>query len=111
MKYQLFIFSMVISLFVEAQVTGVWKGVLIRDGQKLDQASIIYFDFGKEPVTREELAGKDGFVVRVLKMDSKNGVIKAKQSTVVKKKDVYGNRWCALDFELAYVDSTGYLQG
>ncbi|TSJ40181.1 OmpA family protein [Fluviicola chungangensis] len=111
MKYQLFFFSSFISFIINAQVTGVWKGVLIRDGQKLDQASIIYFDFGKEPITREELPGKDGYVVRVLKTETKNGVIKGKQSTIVKKKDLYGNRWCALEFEMAYVDSTGYLQG
>ena len=111
MKYQLFIFSIFISVFVDAQVIGVWKGVLIRDGQKLEQASIIYFDFGKEPITREEISGKDGFVVRALKVDTKNGLIKGKQSTIVKKKDIYGNRWCTLDFEMAYIDSTGYLQG
>lgn len=111
MKYQLFIFSLLISLITNAQITGVWKGILIRDGQKLDQASIIYFDFQKDPITREEMTGKDGYVVRALKVESKNGITKAKQATVVKKKDVYGNRWCSLDFELAYVDSTGYLQG
>lgn len=111
MKYQLFIFSVFVSFIINAQLTGVWKGVLIRDGQKLDQASIIYFDFGKEPVTREEMTGKDGYVVRKLKVDPKNGIIKAKQSTIIKKKDIYGNRWCTLDFEMTYVDSTGYLQG
>lgn len=111
MKYQLFIFSIFVSFAINAQLTGVWKGVLIRDGQKLEQASIIYFDFGKEPITREEITGKEGFVVRSLKTETKNGLIKAKQSTVIRKKDLYGNRWCALDFEMAYVDSTGYLQG
>lgn len=111
MKYQLFIFSIFVSFAINAQLTGVWKGVLIRDGQKLEQASIIYFDFGKEPITREEITGKAGFVVRTLKTEFKNGQIKAKQSTVIRKKDLYGNRWCALDFEMAYVDSTGYLQG
>ncbi|WP_343635991.1 OmpA family protein [Fluviicola sp.] len=111
MKYQLFIFSIFVSFLMNAQLTGVWKGVLIRDGQKLEQASIIYFDFGKEPLTREEVTGKEGFAVRTLKMETKNGQIKAKQSTMVKKKDIYGNRWCALDFEMAFVDSTGYLQG
>lgn len=111
MKYQLFIFSIFTSFIINAQLTGVWKGVLIRDGQKLEQASIIYFDFGKEPITREELTGKEGFVVRSLKTETKNGLIKAKQSTIIKKKDIYGNRWCALDFEMSYVDSTGYLQG
>ena len=111
MKYQLFIFSIFVSFAINAQLTGVWKGVLIRDGQKLEQASIIYFDFGKEPITREEITGKAGFAVRSLKTEFKSGQIKAKQSTVIRKKDLYGNRWCALDFEMAYVDSTGYLQG
>jgi OOP family OmpA-OmpF porin len=111
MKYQLFIFSIFASFVINAQLTGVWKGVLIRDGQKLEQASIIYFDFGKETITREEITGKEGFVVRSLKVEAKNGQIKAKQSTIIKKKDIYGNRWCTLDFEMAFVDSTGYLQG
>lgn len=111
MKYQFFIFSLLLSFSALTQITGVWKGVLIRDGQKLDQAAIIYFDFGKEQITREELTGKDGYAVRILKTEVKNKIVKAKQSTILKKKDVYGNRWCALEFELALVDSTGYLQG
>lgn len=111
MKVQLVIFSLFISLLSGAQVSGVWKGLLIRDGQKLDQATIIYFDFGKEPVTREEMTGKDGYAVRILKVESKGNSVKGKQSTIVKKKDIYGNRWCTLEFEMAYVDSTGYLQG
>ncbi len=112
MKYQLFVFSMLVSLFSFTQLTGVWKGVLIRDGQKPEQASIIYFDLGKDACTREEIPGKDGYAVRALKLEQKNGGIKAKQATtILKKKDVYGNRWCMLDFEMAFVDSTGYLQG
>uniref|UniRef100_UPI002609569A OmpA family protein n=1 Tax=Fluviicola sp. TaxID=1917219 RepID=UPI002609569A len=82
-----------------------------KDGQKPDQGSIIYFDFGKEPVTREEMTAKEGYVVRQLKVESKGNGVKAKQSTILKKKDVYGNRWCTLDFDLTLVDSTGYLQG
>lgn len=111
MKYQLFIFLMLISTALSAQVTGVWKGLLIKDGQKPEQAAVIYFDFGKETLTREEMPAKDGYAVRVLKTELKGGVIHGKQGTILKKKEVYGNRWCALDFELAFVDSTGYLQG
>lgn len=111
MKYQLAIFSLFVTFFLSAQIEGVWKGLLIKDGQKPDQASIIYFDFGKEAITREEMTAKEGYVVRQLKVESKGNAIKAKQSTILKKKDVYGNRWCMLDFELAFVDSTGYLQG
>ncbi len=111
MKYQLTIFSLFVTVFLNAQIEGVWKGLLIKDGQRPDQASIIYFDFGKEPVTREEMTAKEGYAVRLLKVESKGNAVKAKQSTVLKKKDVYGNRWCMLDFEMTFVDSTGYLQG
>ncbi|MNV05498.1 Photosystem I chlorophyll a apoprotein A2 [compost metagenome] len=111
MKVQLAIFSLFVTVFLNAQIEGVWKGLLIKDGQKPDQASIIYFDFGKEPVTREEMTAKEGYVVRLLKVESKGNAVKAKQSTILKKKDVYGNRWCMLDFEMTLVDSTGYLQG
>lgn len=111
MKVQLTIFSLFVTVFLNAQIEGVWKGLLIKDGQKPDQASIIYFDFGKEPVTREEMTAKEGYAVRQLKVESKGNAIKAKQSTILKKKDVYGNRWCVLDFEMTFVDSTGYLQG
>lgn len=111
MKYQLVIFSLFVSGFLGAQIEGVWKGLLIKDGQKPEQGSIIYFDFGKEPISREEMTGKDGYAVRVLKVEKKGNSVKAKQATILKKKDVYGNRWCMLDFDLALVDSTGYLQG
>ncbi|AEA44493.1 OmpA family protein [Fluviicola taffensis] len=111
MNYQLLIFSLIISFFSSAQVTGVWKGVLIKDGQKADQASIIYFDLGKDPISREDVTGKEGFAVRMLKVESKGKTVKAKQTTIIKKTDVYGNRWCTLNFDLAFVDSTGYLQG
>lgn len=111
MKVQLTIFSLFVTVFLNAQIEGVWKGLLIKDGQKPDQASIIYFDFGKEPVTREEMTAKEGYAVRQLKVESKGNAMKAKQSTILKKKDVYGNRWCMLDFEMTFVDSTGYLQG
>jgi OmpA-OmpF porin, OOP family len=111
MNYQLLIFSLIISCFSNAQVTGVWKGILIRDGQKMDQATIIYFDLGKNPISREDITGKEGFAVRLLKVESKGKSVKAKQSTILKKSDVYGNRWCTLDFDLLFVDSTGYLQG
>ncbi|MDR0802165.1 OmpA family protein [Fluviicola sp.] len=111
MKYQLVIFSLFVSGFLGAQIEGVWKGLLIKDGQQPEQAGIIYFDFGKEPVSREEMTGKEGFAVRVLKVEKEGNSVKAKQVTILKKKDVYGNRWCMLDFDLALVDSTGYLQG
>ena len=96
-------------------VKGTWQGLLIRDGQKMDQAAIIYFDFtpngdfiGK---SREEAPGKDAFAVRKLKGKAEGNTVQLKQFVIEKKKDVSGVKWCAIDATLTYIDSTGYLEG
>jgi outer membrane protein OmpA-like peptidoglycan-associated protein len=94
-----------------AQVEGNWKGVLIYEGQKLNQARIIYFTIGNDSKSREELINSEGYIIRILKTTVKGKNIKATQATSVGKKEVFGNRWCILDFDLNYVDSMGYLQG
>ena len=100
-----------------AQTTlkGTWQGLMIRDGQTYDQASIIYFDFndagefiGK---SREEVTGKDAFVVKKLKGEKKAGSVQLKQFVVDKKKDASGVKWCNFETTLTFIDSTGYLQG
>jgi outer membrane protein OmpA-like peptidoglycan-associated protein len=95
-----------------AQLTGNWKGVLLYEGQKNSQSKIIYFSFGEgENKSREEIPDGDGYINRILKKEKKGSVWKVTQTTSVGKKDVFGHRWCILEFELAYNDSTGYLQG
>lgn len=111
MKYLLCIIFLVFSASIQAQIDGVWKGLMFKDGQKPSQATIVYFDFGKNPISREELTNSEGFAVRVLKVEQNGKILKAKQATVLKKKDVFGVRWCGFEFDLVYVDSTGYLQG
>lgn len=105
------IISSLISCYSFSQLDGVWKGVLLKDGQKPDQATIIYFDLGTNPQTREELIQNDAYAVRVFQMERKGDRITGKQGTVLKKKEVFGYRWCNLQFDMKFVDSTGYLQG
>ena len=94
---------------------GSWKGLLVREGQSFEQASIIYFDFttsadlvGK---SREEIPAKTGFVLKKLKGITTKNHIEFKQTVVEKKKDISGVRWCNMNFVLDFVDSTGYLTG
>lgn len=110
MKVFLVVTFLFIGYFSPAQITGVWKGILVKDGQKIDQAQIVFFDLSAMK-SREEIPGKDGFVVRRLKGEWKNKVLTCKQGVAEKKKDVFGVRWCTLDFKLNYNDSTGYLEG
>ena len=65
MRSVLFFCALMTLLPLEAQtqLKGNWQGLMIRDGQSLDQATIVYFDFtdngdfiGK---SREEVTGKD----------------------------------------------------
>lgn len=101
---------------IQAQTAGNWKGVLCFDGQKLSAANLIYFEipsgsngfYGK---TREELAGKDAFVVKKTTCAINKYNVVITQQTVEKKKDAAGNRWCNAVFTLTYNDSTGYLTG
>lgn len=97
------------------QLKGTWQGLLIRDGQTLDQGTIIYFDFtdnadfiGK---SREEVTGKDAFVVKKLKGNRQGGTVQLKQFVVDKKKEVSGVKWCNFETTLNYIDTTGYLEG
>ena len=107
--FPIFLFIL-FSQLIQAQVTGVWKGLLIRDGQKPEQGEIVYFDLDAMK-SREELPGKDAFIVKRLSGTWKNGELDCKQTISEKKKDIFGNRWCTLNFKLKYMDSTGYLSG
>lgn len=98
-----------------AQLSGNWQGLLIRDGQSIDQASIIYLEFTGESdfvcKSREEVNGKEAFAVKKLKGKINGKHAEIKQFVVEKKKDASGVRWCNLEFVLDLIDSTGYLQG
>ncbi len=112
----LFLIGLLVNAFgVFSQLKGTWQGLLIRDGQKTEQASIIYLEFTGAgdfvARSREEVPGKDGFVVKKLKGQLSGNHATLKQFVVEKKKDISGNRWCNLDITLDFIDSTGYLQG
>ena len=118
MKHLLVICTVVFSLhnlYAQDQLKGTWQGLMIREGQGYDQASIIYFDFTASGdfigLSREEVTGKDAFVVKKLKGTKTINSVQFKQFVVDKKKEASGVKWCNFEATLTYVDSTGYLQG
>lgn len=102
-------------MLAQNQLKGAWQGLLIRDGQTLDQATIIYFEFKDNGDfigrSREEVTGKDAFVVKKLKGTVKDNSVELKQFVVDKKKEVSGVKWCNFETKLSYIDTTGYLEG
>jgi OmpA-OmpF porin, OOP family len=115
MKYCLFFSVFVFSSFSFCQLTGTWKGLLMKNGQKIEQAQIIWFEFKSDgdfiAQSREEITGKEQYNLRKLKGKVNVNHFEGLQTTVVSKKDGSGIKWCDLNFTGDFIDSTGYLQG
>lgn len=106
-----FLFSC--SLVFAQKPEGNWQGLLIRTGQKPEQANIVYLQLSPENTcySREELPGKVAYAYRKCSSVKKGDGIVVKQEFIEKKKDAAGNRWCAMEISLRYNDTTGYLEG
>lgn len=98
-----------------SQIGGTWQGLMIRNGQAAAQGTIVYLELdpktGDPLRSREEVTGKDAYAVRKLKGSATGKSLSFEQGVIVKKKDLSGNRWCAISATLTFNDSTGYLEG
>lgn len=120
MQKLFFIFLIVFSMPVQSQTNvdfnGVWQGIIITDGKTADKGNIIFAHFvvkgdKVEGKTREEYYGSEFYAVKTIKGTVSKNQIKFKQIMIEKKKPSPKITWCLLDVELAYIDSTGYLEG
>lgn len=97
------------------QLTGNWQGLVIREGKSIDQATILYLevkttgDFVAR--SREEVIGKEGFIVKKIKGTVTDKELKLQQFAIEKRKEIYGIKWCNMNFNLRMNDTTGYLEG
>ncbi|MEN9997210.1 MAG: hypothetical protein RI922_200 [Bacteroidota bacterium] len=100
----------------QVNFNGVWQGLLIRDGQKQEQATLFYTSFivnsgsltGK---TRDETYNTDFYAVKQIKGSQKNNELSFNQTVIEKKKNAPNTTWCKIESTLTYNDSTGYLEG
>lgn len=95
---------------------GVWQGIIVRDGTKNENSSLLYANFivnGKilEGKTRDEIYNTDLYAVKKLKGTVSGNVLDFKQIVVEKKKNSSKVTWCVFEGKLTYNDSTGYLEG
>lgn len=115
MKKTLVFLFLLSSFSCFTQITGNWQGLLIKNGETVDQAQIIYFEFKSDgkfvAKTRQEIINKEGYSIKSLTGEIAGNKATLQQTQSVEKKDITGNRWCNLDFKLEYTDSTGYLTG
>ncbi len=119
MRLSFFTFISIFSpLFSFTQFNGTWQGFMIPSGAKVDKASIVYIEFDKlfeNCKLREEIVNSSAYAARKMKgKETTLGNMKSYSLTQVvieKKKDASGIRWCKLELNLNYVDSSGYIVG
>ena len=118
MKKLLYIIFIISYSFGWSQVDfkGLWQGIIILDGQKIEQGNIIFTNFtilGKtiEGKSREEYYSTDLYAVKKIKGEFSANQLKFKQMMIEKKKSSTKTTWCLFEANLTYNDSTGYLEG
>ena len=96
--------------------SGKWQGAVIRKGQTLEQATLLYTEFTVDGTSlrghsREEKYNTEEFAVKQLsgKVDEEN--VTFKQVVVQKSSKSSRTKWCRYDANLSYNEATGYLTG
>lgn len=91
----------------------IWKGVVYRAGQTIDQGTIIYLNTKNpdEVFTREEIVGEEFYSKKKSTLREKDGKHILHQVVQTKGKKSSKVRWCNFDAPLSYSDETGYLSG
>ncbi|MES2587513.1 MAG: OmpA family protein [Bacteroidota bacterium] len=102
--------------FSQANLSGVWQGVLLRDGLKESEALIFYIDFkisGKEISgrTRQEVYDTDLYALQKIKGTQDKNKVDFKEFVIENKKASSKITWCSSDFKGEYIDSLGYIKG
>ena len=115
----LFFISFFLNAFssnTQVDFKGVWQGIMILDGQKIEQGNIIFANFNMsnkaiEGKTREEYYSTDFYAVKKIKGEISGNQLNFKQMMIEKKKSSSKTTWCLFEANLTYKDSTGYLEG
>ena len=115
----LFFISFFLNAFssnTQVDFKGVWQGIMILDGQKIEQGNIIFANFNIsnkaiEGKTREEYYSTDFYAVKKIKGEISGNQLNFKQMMIEKKKSSSKTTWCLFEANLTYKDSTGYLEG
>jgi outer membrane protein OmpA-like peptidoglycan-associated protein len=102
--------------FSQVKITGEWQGIMIQNGDSIKNSKPVYFSFYLvngllEGRFREELYGKTGYSIASLtgKSSSKNRISFQLKNYSKNNSNQLHN--CLLNFELAYNEKSGYLEG
>lgn len=119
MRYYITYFFLLIFQFLslgQIDFSGTWKGVLIPAGKSIEQGTLLYLDLqtndheilGK---TREEVFNTEDFAVKQISGKVKTSQINFKQRVIEKSSNSPKVKWCLLELDLTYNQSSGFLEG
>jgi outer membrane protein OmpA-like peptidoglycan-associated protein len=104
------------SLNGQVDLNGVWQGIMIKTGAKIEEGTILFTSFtisdkNLEGHTRDEIYNTDFFAVKKIRGSVKGNTIRFSQIAIEKNKKAPKTNWCNIDALLTYNDTTGYLEG
>lgn len=119
MKIFCFVFLIFFSftIFSQVKIDGIWQGIMVRDGAKLSDATILFLEIATAENnltgrTREEVTKSDSYMIQKIKGNIVDSVtIKFKQYVTEKKKATPKNSWMPFEAKLSFDTTTGYLSG
>lgn len=105
-----------ITLNGQTDLNGVWQGVMIKTGGRIDEGTILFTSFSineknLDGQTRDEIHNTEYFAVKKIRGSVKGNTIRFSQIALEKNKKAPKTNWCNIDALLTYNDSTGFLEG
>lgn len=105
------------TVFAQVKFDGVWQGLLVRDGAKWSESSVIFLELTTADKnltgrTREEVTKSDCFMIQKIKGSILDSVsFKFKQYVTETKKTTPKITWIPFEAKLTFDTLTGYLSG
>ena len=107
----------VMNAFSQVKMDGIWQGIMVRDGAKISEASILFLeiitaDKNLTGRTREEVTKSDCYMIQKIKGTITDSIsIKFKQYVTETKKTTPKITWIPFEAKLSFDTITGYLSG
>lgn len=98
------------------EYNGIWRGTLIQNGQKIDQATLVYLTISESSnsisgTIRNEMNATDYYCYKKYSGSRSENKFKLKEIAIAKKSIGKNTKWCRMNFDLYYDSLSGYIKG
>lgn len=117
MRYLAILLIILHSCFATSQeFNGIWRGVMIQNGLKIDQATLLYLTINEnggsiDGISRNEMNTTDYYCYKKYTGSRSEQKFTLKEIAIAKKSIGKNTKWCRMNFDLYYDSLTGYIKG